>query len=640
MGKSIFKQLSFKGTKKQKHNSNKKDASAKKKKPSLQNSVLGKLTIPIIVLSLLGMVGTVGGLFFGSVVRSDASKISNEGVETMMLLDEINLKFQEALKNVSVICSQGAHTEVTEGLDQEIEDAHNLILANEDRLYKIDRRFSKEDNDIMNHAFIEIDAAFGEMGNLMTQSADDRDASMIQLSKDMKEWSITVEENISTLVEHNNDRIRGMESANKALFTTVSSIQAVLCIVLLLVCVVVMYLVVRLVVVPLRKQKKELEEIISGIAEGRGDLTRRLSVHSKDEIGQVAEGINVFIENLQHIIGNVVGNANVLDVVVTEVADSVAKSNDNAADISSIMEEMAATMQEISATTNTVNSETEQIALTIDEMVAFTQEISNYSNEMKRRADEMESNASDNRNNTAGIIEEINDKMQEAFEKCKSVEKIANLTEEILSISSQTNLLALNASIEAARAGEAGKGFAVVADEIRKLADSSRETANNINTINEMVIAAVDQLVKASTQILDYVNTNVISDYEEFVSGGQVYNEDAGHIDEAMVKCSGEAKDILDKMKKMKKAMGGINTAVEDSARGVTEAATNVDSLVQFMHSVSEKMEENQKVAMNLKAEADTFDSVSFQQVNQQVMVADTEANELKEVDFAIPETV
>ena len=106
---------------------------------------------------------------------------------------------------------------------------------------------------------------------------------------------------------------------------------------------------------------------------------------------------------------------------------------------------------------------------------------------MQQRATELEQNAIDSRKTTGDMVGEIIEKLKKAIDNSRSVEQVENLTNEILSISSQTNLLALNASIEAARAGEAGKGFAVVADEIRKLADSSRETANISSRLTSML---------------------------------------------------------------------------------------------------------------------------------------------------------
>ena len=209
-----------------------------------------------------------------------------------------------------------------------------------------------------------------------------------------------------------------------------------------------------------------------------------------------------------------------------------------------------------------------------------------------------------------GHINDITGELNTALENSRSVEKVAQLTEDILSISSQTNLLALNASIEAARAGEAGKGFAVVADEIRQLADSSRETANNIQTINEQVIEAVNGLVKASERIISYINENILPDYEAFVQGGRQYSEDAVHIDDSMAEYEKGAQEILSTMIEITDAIEGINKAVEESANGVTDAAVNVDSLVQSMSQVHGKMEENSSVAKNLKDESANFVNV------------------------------
>ena len=189
-------------------------------------------------------------------------------------------------------------------------------------------------------------------------------------------------------------------------------------------------------------------------------------------------------------------------------------------------------------------------------------------------------------------------------------EMVKEETGTIDNISSQTNLLALNASIEAARAGEAGKGFAVVADEIRQLADSSRETANNIQTINEQVIDAVQGLVKSSEKIITYINESVLPDYQSFVEGGQQYSTDANHIDTTMDECSNMAGEIQATMAKITDAIEGINRAVEESANGVTDAAVSIDSLVQSISTVSGQMEENSAVAKNLKEESSSFVNV------------------------------
>ena len=155
-----------------------------------------------------------------------------------------------------------------------------------------------------------------------------------------------------------------------------------------------------------------------------------------------------------------------------------------------------------------------------------------------------------------------------------------------------------------------GKGFAVVADEIRQLADSSRETANNIQTINEQVIEAVNGLVKASERIISYINENILPDYEAFVQGGRQYSEDAVHIDDSMAEYEKSAEEILSTMIEITDAIEGINKAVEESANGVTDAAVNVDSLVQSMSEVHGKMEENSSVAKNLKDESANFVNV------------------------------
>ena len=167
--------------------------------------------------------------------------------------------------------------------------------------------------------------------------------------------------------------------------------------------------------------------------------------------------------------------------------------------------------------------------------------------------------------------------------------------------------MALNASIEAARAGEAGKGFAVVATEIRGLADSSREAAGNIQNINSMVMAAVNDLVKSANRIVSYVNEQVLPDYDGYVKAGRQYNDDARHIHQVVEQFHEMAANISSLMDGIKEAMDGISVAVEESADGISNTADSANALVQIMDHVTGQMESNNQVAQQLSQEAARF---------------------------------
>ena len=131
------------------------------------------------------------------------------------------------------------------------------------------------------------------------------------------------------------------------------------------------------------------------------------------------------------------------------------------------------------------------------------------------------------KNDTNAKVSKIQGILKDAVKESQNVEQINSLTNDILDIANETNLLALNASIEAARAGEAGRGFSVVAEEISVLADSSRNTANNIQGISQVVNEAVQKLSDSAQQMLQFVDETVLTDYDSFVSIVNQYQTDA-----------------------------------------------------------------------------------------------------------------
>lgn len=378
----------------------------------------------------------------------------------------------------------------------------------------------------------------------------------------------------------------------------------------ILIFVIVVLVSVHLIVTPVKKSSKELGDMVDEVNNAVADLTKRISVNQKDEIGSLVEGVNTFIEALQNVIAGIRDSSVHLNSAFAAVTDSVTSVNGNATDISAVMEELSATMEEVSATLANVNERVERAGQGMDRISEQSEHILHYASEMQDRATKLENTAVTNKDTTSTMIQEILSTLQQAIENSKSVEEVNALTDEILNISSQTNLLALNASIEAARAGEAGKGFAVVADEIRVLADSSRETAGNIQQINAKVVTAVEELVKNSENIVTYINENVLKDYDGFVDSGHKYRADADYINEVMTSFTDSVDHLRQTMNEVVENVNDVSSAVEQGAEGVANAAENTTQLVGEMETIMKEIDDSNQNISDLSTQTNRFINV------------------------------
>lgn len=388
----------------------------------------------------------------------------------------------------------------------------------------------------------------------------------------------------------------GMKSSNN-----VKMIIALLATVLLLVVATVG------VIKPLIDMNKKLNRIMADIGQGKGDLSERVEVRGKDEIGQLSQRINAFIESLEGVMHQVTLNSDKLHQVTNNVSERVANVNLNSSDISASMQELSATMEEISASILSIREGTNEANQNVDVLADASKELVGYAGLMEQRASELENRAVENKQNTSSVVSENIKKWKKAADDSKQVERINELTNDILSISSQTNLLALNASIEAARAGEAGKGFAVVADEIRQLADSSKQTADRIQELNKMVTLAVNDLVNSSGEIVSYINETIMPDYDGFVDSGKQYNQDAEHVNGIVTEFNTMADQLKKLVDNINETISNIAVAIEGSAECVTDAATNTATLAEDVKAVADEMMENKTIAEALYAETERF---------------------------------
>ena len=304
---------------------------------------------------------------------------------------------------------------------------------------------------------------------------------------------------------------------------------------------------------------------------------------------------------------NRISNSRDLEGVVNEVRESVQTSNGSVSDLSALTEELSATMQDISDNASRINENTESVAGEVKSIAEKTIEINQYTKEMKEHAEAMEHAARENMDTTGAKVNDIVSVLSQAIEDSNSVNQVDNLTNDILNIASQTNLLALNASIEAARAGDAGKGFAVVASEISQLAAASQEAANNIQSINAIVITAVHNLADNANGLVEYMNEKILPEFQKFVESGGAYHDKATFIEGVMADFEAKTDSLQNSMDEIANSVNTISHAIEEGVSGVVSAADSTQVLVSDMDKISKKMDENFAIAEGLKKETSVF---------------------------------
>ncbi len=320
---------------------------------------------------------------------------------------------------------------------------------------------------------------------------------------------------------------------------------------------------------------KQLEAAMADLAEGEADLTRRLPVVSKDEIGRISMNFNKFMDRLQNLIKAFVGAVEQGYAYMEEFHAEITSLEDASKFIEEITDEITNSISDMSINMEQIADNVKQVADSAIVVAESATELSSHMNGVVMEVEEGNQVVEDAQGKVNVVTEKAKTMMEKTDALEQSVNAVGDIIDVISSIAEQTNLLALNAAIEAARAGEAGRGFAVVADEIRKLAEETQRSTEEIGAKLKEIISATKETAVFSREVGEAIQSvgesmnrivDIFGSILEHVQGVTQKTEDLAAVSEEQ------------------------SATAEEISAGVETVSHNIESIAKHMEEINEKI--------------------------------------------------
>ncbi len=480
-------------------------------------------------------------------------------------------------------------------MEQQMNEFGNLLAEGDERKEAFDS------------ARAELEKYRKTVESLLVTSAGNKTQAYVSATSNLPMFNEHIETYMNRMLDITEQEMKAAQEQMEQSAARVPVIVTVASLVLLAVLILIMLGLRLWVIGPVKNATKQVDELVEGIRCNKGDITRRIRVGSTDEVGRLAIAINDLVAQMQIIIRAITEGCGHMEEKQSDIISNVEKINVTAENTMQNLDMMSDGMQLVTRAIDGVQQDTGALDHTVENMLAVAQDGRNYAVDIKEKAGKMKTMAVESKQEATLVMKEIDTTMTESIANSRQIHKITELTQEILGIAGTTNLLALNASIEAARAGEAGRGFAVVADEIRKLADSSRESANNIQEISNRVVQSVEELSANATRLLEFMNTRVMKDYDALEDTGRNYQEAADHVNEMMNEFGQKIDELQNVLQNVNAANAQMDTAVGDSTEKLSVVENNNQGLQREMKDISQAVDELTDVVNQLKKSIQCF---------------------------------
>lgn len=376
-----------------------------------------------------------------------------------------------------------------------------------------------------------------------------------------------------------------VENAYKDVKNTLLIIEGIILIFSILTAFLIFMFLKRHISEPINKVVKTLLSI------SKGDFTVEVDesiIKQKDEIGFISREIENMRNSVRNLVSKVIEESKLIDdsaktcfKTIEILKEKVNNITNNSQGVLGVMEETTSYTEEMNATTHTVTETMRNIKdKSIDGM--------NVSKENNNRIEEANNKIIISKDNLDKVYSEMHDNLKDSINKSKNIEYIKKSIDMIGDICDQTNLLALNASIEAARAGEHGKGFAVVAKEVSDLAEESKNVTYKMQEVVDTALESVEKLVSDSERILNFLDFEVVKNYEMFLATGEQYTKESNDMVSMLEEFNTSTQKLYDSTNVMTKAIDDITSATN----ATTEDVMNIVGDVEHINNNSETLYE------------------------------------------------
>ncbi|MBO5302529.1 MAG: methyl-accepting chemotaxis protein [Lachnospiraceae bacterium] len=372
------------------------------------------------------------------------------------------------------------------------------------------------------------------------------------------------------------------------------------CINALILMIIISYVIISKMTKPMKYIEKSIRELQNFDVSDKNEI-KKYSNRS-DELGTIAKATEILVTVLQEIIGTLKECCNTLESKATYLHESATELVEDVTDNVATTEELSASLESTNIVVTNVNQEIININSVVDAILNNITDSVEMSDSVIGSAHEMQQKADCAYKNGQDTLVKTKHSVEDAISSLNSLSKINELAEEILSIAGQTNLLSLNASIEAARAGEAGRGFAVVAEQIGNLADTSKNTAADIQSMCSDANESINVVNECFESIIQFMEDEVVNQFKDFAENATGYSMSAAKIKSQLDDVNEAVVKLEEYVNQISNNISDVNCITDENRAAIGVIVEKNENTSQVAGEIQEQSEQNKVLATQLDA--------------------------------------